>query len=105
MNNSLSENPLICTNDDCRGRDFTHAGGTKWKCVYCGTIVELKQKTVKTKVRPTKEILSAKEHVPLSLVCEQCGIVIGTINHPREEQHFNKDWQNHICNEKSNIYI
>ena len=100
----MSDQQLVCPNDDCKGRDFEHASGNSWKCVYCGTVVTLHQKTVKKKIKPSKEVRKVKEYPSLTMICEQCGTTIGIINHPREEQQFNKDWLKHTCPDKSNIY-
>lgn len=101
----MNENPLQCTNDDCKGTDFSHIGGSIWKCVYCGTIIQLNQKTVKKKIHPKKEVRSAKEYPPLSMMCEQCGTLIDTITHPRDEQRLNKKWSQHNCVDKTQSTI
>ena len=100
----MLEGPLVCKNKDCKGRDFEHAGGIKWKCVYCGTIIELKQKTIKRKIRPKKDPTPEREYNPLTFICEQCGATIETITHPREEKKLNTLWSQHTCSKQSNLY-
>ncbi len=101
----MSEAPLICKNDQCRGRDFEHAGGNRWKCVYCGTITSLATvKNKKKKIRPVKdEGVQEVKYTPITYICELCGAKIGTIEHPREQKVLNETWEMHTCNDRSEL--
>jgi ribosomal protein L37AE/L43A len=100
----MSQDPLICQNDDCRGKDFEQVSGNIWKCVYCGTATTLQQKIVKTKSRHKKERPAVKEYPPATFICEQCGQTIAKLHHPRDEKGFNETWAQHVCTEKTIMY-
>lgn len=101
----MSETPLICKNDQCRGKDFEQVSGNAWRCVYCGTETTLKtNKKFKKKIKPKKTKETPEiNYRPITYICELCGSKIGTINHPREQKSFNELWERHECDDKSSL--
>ena len=63
----MSDNTLICKNDDCKGTNFEQVSGSVWKCVDCGTVTTLSSRKVVIKKRPKKEKQIIKEYPPLIL--------------------------------------
>lgn len=99
----MTDTPLICTNDQCRGRDFQQVSGNTWRCVYCGTETILKTNKrfkKKSRIKKVKEIPEIN-YRPITYICEICGAKIGTINHPREQKVFNDVWEQHACADQS----
>ena len=101
----MSDTPLICKNDQCRGRDFEQVGGNRWRCVYCGTETNLDtNKRYKRKIRPKKiKEIPEINYSPITYICELCGAKIAMINHPREQKSFNEIWEHHECADVSSL--
>ena len=99
----MSNNSLICKNDDCKGTNFEQVSGSSWKCVDCGTITTLSIRKVITKKRPKKEKVAVKEYPPLVLKCEQCGAIVGTLHRPSDDKKFNDNWFYLSCSQRNSF--
>lgn len=97
----MANKSLVCKNDKCRGTNFEQVSGNTWKCVDCGTLMNLSTKKVTTKQRIKKEKVTVKDYQAMVFKCEHCGEIIGTLHHPREEKQLNEDWAKHICSSQN----